>query len=195
MATKKSAAAQARGLSLNIGLNSVSAAHYGGWTGPLAACEFDAKDMGALATGRGMKATVLLTKDGTRTKVLGALRAAAKTLVQGDFFFLTYSGHGGQVPDVTGEERDKLDETWCLFDGQLIDDELYLELSRFNAGVRVLVFSDSCHSGTVTRARPPVGLTTPGRSKMMPPAVAIRTYNGHKKFYDDLQKSVEKASK
>ena len=89
MATKIAAAAKARGLSLNLGLNSVSGAHYGGWTGPLAACEFDAKDMGALATGRGMKATVLLSKDGTRAKVLGALRAAAKTLVKGDFFFLT----------------------------------------------------------------------------------------------------------
>ena len=70
MAAKIPAAGKARGLSLNIGLNSVSASHYGGWTGRLAACEFDAKDMAALATGRGMKATVLLTKDGTRAKVL-----------------------------------------------------------------------------------------------------------------------------
>ena len=38
------------------------------------------------------------------------------------------------MPDVTGEEDDKKDETWCLFDGQLIDDELYYELSRFAAG-------------------------------------------------------------
>ena len=76
-------------------------------------------------------------------------------LVSGDILLLTYSGHGGQIPDVTGEETDKLDETWCLYDGQLIDDEMYLELSRFAAGVRVLVFSDSCHSGTVVRAAPP----------------------------------------
>ena len=30
---------------------------------------------------------------------------------------------------MSGEEDDKLDETWCLFDGQLIDDELFLELA------------------------------------------------------------------
>jgi hypothetical protein len=195
MATKIPAAAKPRGLSLNIGLNSVSGTHYGGWTGPLAACEFDAKDMAALATGRGMKATLLLTKDGTRAKVLAALRAAAKTLVKGDFFFLTYSGHGGQVPDVSGEEADKLDETWCLFDGQLIDDELYLELGKFATGVRILVLSDSCHSGTVVRAGPPaIGVTTSElRSKMMPPSVAMRTYEAHQAFYDKLQRDVAKA--
>ena len=183
-----------KGFSLHIGLNSVSGSHYSGWAGPLAACEFDAKDMAALATGRGMKATVLLTKDGTRAKVLAELRVAAKTLVKGDFFFLTYSGHGGQVPNVSGEEADKLDETWCLYDGQLIDDELYLELSKFVAGVRILVLSDSCPSGTVVRAGPPVaGTPSAGRSKLMPPAVAMRTYKAHRAFYDRLQQDVAKA--
>jgi len=199
MATKTRAAKQTqkpRGVSLNIGLNSVSTAHYGGWSGDLAACEFDAKDMAALASGRGMKSTMLLTKNGTRAKVLAALRAAAKSLVRGDFFFLTFSGHGGQVPDVSGEEIDKLDETWCLYDGQLIDDELYLELGRFATGVRILVLSDSCHSGTVVRAGPPGSIPLPPemRSKMMPPSVAMRTYEAHKAFYDKLQRDVAKAS-
>ena len=195
MATKTPAAAKTRGLSLNIGLNSVSPAHYGGWSGDLAACEFDARDMAALATGRSMKATQLLTKQATRAKVLVALRAAAKALTKGDFFFLSYSGHGGQVPDVSGEEADKLDETWCLYDGQLIDDELYLELGRFATGVRILVLSDSCHSGTVVRAGPPaIGIVAPElRSKMMPPSVGMRTYEAHKAFYDKLQQDVAKA--
>jgi hypothetical protein len=127
MAKKSTARATsaARGLSLNIGLNAVSAAAYGGWDGPLAACEFDANDMAAIAKLKGMKPTVLLTKSATRANVLAGLRGAAKALKTGDFFLLTYSGHGGQVPDVTGEEADKQDETWCLYDGQLIDDELY----------------------------------------------------------------------
>ena len=194
MGTKSSAAAKPRGLSLNIGLNSVNPSHYGGWSGDLAACEFDAKDMAALATGRGIKATPLLTKNATRAKVLAALRAAAKALVKGDFFLLTYSGHGGQVPDVSGEEADKLDETWCLYDAQLIDDELYLELGKFAAGVRILVLSDSCHSGTVVRAGPPAGTALPPqmRSKMMPPSVAMRTYEAHKPFYDKLQQDAAK---
>jgi hypothetical protein len=188
-ARKKAAPRRARALSLHLGLDSVDAAHYGGWEGELTACERDAKDMAALARSRKMQSTVLLTKRATRNATLAALRAAARKLRSGDLFFLSYSGHGGQVPDVTGEEPDKQDETWCLYDGELIDDELYLELSRFPAGVRILVLSDSCHSGTVTRARP-----LPGRSRMMPPAVASRTYESHKRFYDQLQRDVAKAA-
>ena len=190
-----SSSSTAKGMSLHIGLNAVSPAAYGGWSGDLAACEFDAKDMAAIATSRGMKSTVLLTKKGTRAQTLAAMRKAAKALRKGDFFFLTYSGHGGQVPDVTGEEADKQDETWCLYDGQLIDDELYFELSRFAAGVRILVLSDSCHSGTVTRNMPPQfdGTKAIGRSKMMPISVGLRTYREHQKFYDTLQQNVAKA--
>ena len=196
MAKATSSATKPKALSLHIGLNAVSPAAYGGWSGELAACEFDAKDMAAIAKTQGMKSTVLLTRQGTRTKMLAAMRKAAKQLKKGDLFFLTYSGHGGQVPDVTGEELDKQDETWCLYDGQLIDDELYFELSHFAAGVRILVLSDSCHSGTVTRAVPPPLDRTKvtGRSKMMPPAVAMRTYREHQAFYNKLQHDVAKAA-
>ena len=121
-------------LSLHIGLNAVNAADYGGWDGPLAACEFDAYDMAAIAQAKAMKSTVLLTKKATRASVLAGMRSAAKTLKAGDLFFMSYSGHGGQVPDVSGDEPDKQDETWCLYDGQLIDDELYFELSGLLPG-------------------------------------------------------------
>ena len=193
---KKSAAAtkaSPKALSLHIGLNGVSAAAYGGWDGPLAACEFDANDMAAIARSKGMKPAVLLTKKGTRSNVLAGMRDAATALAAGDLFFLTYSGHGGQVPDVSGDEADKQDETWCLYDGQLIDDELYFELSKFKPGVRILVLSDSCHSGTVTRAPPPP--PPPGqRAKLMPAAVAMRVYREHQAFYDKLQLDVANAA-
>jgi hypothetical protein len=153
--TRPSAAVTARkakALSLHLGLNSVSADAYGGWDGPLSACEFDATDMAAIAKTKDMKTTVLRTKQATRARFLASVRAAATVLKKGDFFFLTFSGHGGQVRDTNGDEPDRKDETWCLYDGQLVDDELYIELSRFAEGVRILVLSDSCHSGTVTRA-------------------------------------------
>ena len=187
--------ARPKALSLHLGLNAVSGAAYEGWTGPLSACEFDAKDMAALATGKGMKPTVLLTKKATRAALLAGMRAAAKALKAGDFFFLTYSGHGGQVPDTNKDEPDRKDETWCLYAGQLIDDELYLELSRFAAGVRVLVLSDSCHSGSVTRARTPPPPPPGTRTKLMPEAVGQRVYAAHMAFYDQLQASVARQAK
>ena len=188
MATKTRATPKPRALSLHLGLNSVDPKHYAGWSGDLAACEFDADDMAAIARSQGMKPTVLMTRKATRAAMLAALRGAARTLKSGDFFLMSFSGHGGQVADVTGEEGDKLDETWCLYDGQLIDDELYAELANFAAGVRILVFSDSCHSGTVVRAAPPVaGLAPAERPRLMPPSVALRTYRENKDFYDTLQ--------
>jgi hypothetical protein len=194
-ARKTRDAAGPRALSIHIGLNGVSGAAYGGWEGPLAACEFDANDMAAIAKSKGMQSTVLLTKKATRANVLGALRSAAKTLRDGDLLFLTYSGHGGQVPDINGDEPDKRDETWCLYDGQVLDDELYLEYSRFAKGVRLLVLSDSCHSGTVARAPMPQLETVPHmRPKLMPESVAMRTYRDHQAFYDKIQRDVAAAA-
>ena len=192
----RSAAPQ--GVSLHLGLNLVDPAHYGGWSGELAACEFDANDMAAIARSQGMKPIVLLTKKATRAAVLRALTDAARTLKAGDLFFLSFSGHGGQVPDASGEEADKQDETWCLYDAQLIDDELYFALSRFAAGVRILVLSDSCHSGTVTRAGPlttaPLGVLPEQRPRLMPHSVALRTYRDHRGFYDKLQADLARAA-
>jgi hypothetical protein len=191
MATTSKSRVGTNALSLHIGLNSVNPADYEGWDGPLSACEFDANDMAALAKSRGIKPTVLLTKKASRANVLASMRGAAKALKSGGLFFLSYSGHGGQVPDIDNEEPDRKDETWCLFDGQLIDDELYFELSKFAASVRILVLSDSCHSGSVTRERPP----PPGmRPRLMPEGVARRVYAAHQAFYDKLQRDVEQAA-
>ena len=182
-------------LSLHLGLNGVSAAAYDGWDGPLSACEFDAHDMAALAKTQGMKPTVLITKKATRAALLAGMRAAAKALKAGDLFFMTYSGHGGQVPDTNGDEPDHKDETWCLYDGQLIDDELYFELSKFAPGVRILVLSDSCHSGTVAREMPPAPPPPGQRPRLMPDAIGRRVYAAHKAFYDKIQTDVAAAAR
>src|SRR5687768_3828393 len=111
----KSTKPKRKGIGIHIGLNSLDPDHYEGWTGDLSACEFDAKDMAAIAKSAGMTSTVLLTKQATRKRCLTALRAAAEALKSGDLLFLTFSGHGGQIKDVTGEEKDKKDETWCFW--------------------------------------------------------------------------------
>lgn len=145
---------EARGVALALGLNRVDPAHYGGWSGPLTGCEPDARDMHAIATAAGLASKTLLTSAATRQAVLAEIAGAATRVAAGGLFVLSYSGHGGQLPDANGDDpNDGMDETWCLFDGELLDDELHGALTAFAAGVRVLVFSDSCHSGTVLRMR------------------------------------------
>jgi hypothetical protein len=194
----------AKGLALAIGLNAVDPKHYEGWSGKLNACEADARDMGDIARSRNFKVQTLLTRRATRSEVLGGIAKACKALKSGDVFLLTYSGHGGQVPDRNNEEPDGQDETWCLYDGELIDDEVYAALGRFARGVRVLVFSDSCHSGTVTKAMfyaargaapgaAPAGAVGASgvRYRNMPREVALRTYRAHRAMYDKLQASIK----
>ena len=141
------------GVALALGLNSVDPSHYSGWEGKLNACEFDANLMESIANSRGFsQVTKLLTKKATRGNFFNELNKAAEQLKSGDLFVLSYSGHGGQLPDRDGDEVDNLDETWCLYDSQIIDDEMNKAWTQFKKGVRILVFSDSCHSGTVTKS-------------------------------------------
>lgn len=110
-------------------------------------------------------------------------------LEPGDLFVLSYYGHGSQRPDVSGDQPNLRDETWCLYDAHLTDDELYLALAAFKAGTRMLVLSDSCHSGTVGRqvsSDAPV-LSAGPVSRLMPAGIASRTYFANKDFYDSLQ--------
>lgn len=188
-----------KGHALAIGLNSVDPNHYSGWSGELLACEADARDMAAIAESRGFDVQRLLTKEATRRSVTKQIEDAAKILKAGDIFMLSYSGHGGQLPDLNDEEPDALDETWCLFDGELVDDEIYAALLKFPEGVRVLMFSDSCHSGTVAKVSivadfsgspvGPVGSETRPRFRMMPAEVALRTYRANRQQYDAILKN------
>lgn len=139
--------------SLHIGLNRVDPDQYGGWDGALAGCINDANDMKEIAESRGFTTEQLIDEQATIIAVRDKLKQYATELKDGDFFFLTYSGHGGQVPDVDGDEnKDHYDETWCLYDTELIDDSLYGALCAFEKGVRIFIMSDSCHSETVSRA-------------------------------------------
>jgi metacaspase-1 len=137
--------------SIHIGLNNVDPNAYNGWDGALSGCINDANDMHAIAVGLGYQSLLLTDSDATADRVIAEIGQTAADLQSGDIFFLSYSGHGGQVDDVNGDEEDALDETWVLWDRQLIDDELYALWGQFAAGVRIVVLSDSCHSGTVLR--------------------------------------------
>ena len=72
----------------------------------------------------------------------------------GDVVFVHYSGHGGRVRDVSGDEEDGYDSTLIPVDfkrsGQIIDDDILKMLVKpMRQGVNCTILVDACHSGTV----------------------------------------------
>lgn len=189
--------------SLHIGLNYVDPAHYNGWDGRLVACIKDSQDMQVLAHRAGYQSTVLNDKQATASRITSHITAVSENLRAGDTFLITYSGHGGQVPDTNGDERydrgpggtSRMDETWCTWDRQLIDDELHYLWSLFKRGVRILVLSDSCHSGTMARVFRDDGfyLAAVGsawRPRMMSNQRSAAVYKQNKALYEGIQSAV-----
>ncbi len=180
------ASAAPRGLSLHVGLNEISPAHYGGSNGRLEACINDAEEMEKLALAQGFKVlAVLRDSQGTRQAVKDTFTQAAKALKSGDIFFFSYSGHGSFVPDENGDEPDHADETWCLYDGMLIDDEVNLLWQAFAPGVRIFVLLDCCHSGSAIRdfLAAGGGAQPAKRARGLPKATAKKTWMTNRAMY------------
>lgn len=179
-----------KGLSIHIGLNKVDENYYGGWDGQLGGCINDANDMFDISTFQGFQATKLIDEQATRKAVLQAISQASEKLTKDDIFLLSYSGHGGQRQDYSHDEDDGMDETWCLFDGELLDDELMVLWKKLAAGVRVLVISDSCHSGSITKdPREEAKKYTDLSPRTMPQDVAERTAVAYRDSHGSLPRN------
>lgn len=138
-----------QGISIHIGVNRARADCCG--RGPLPEAENDARRMADIARKQDFDVMgPLLTAGATRKNVQRAMHTAAKALGNGDMLLLTYAGHGCRVYDrPPRDDRDRFDETWCLPDAQFTDDQLRQLLADFEDGVRILLISDSCHSGSL----------------------------------------------
>lgn len=183
----------AQGLTLNIGVNFIDAKHYGS-DGALKGCVNDAKAMHDLALGQGFKGQLLLNTDANRTNVIRAINQAAASLQAGDIFFISYSGHGSRIPDTNRDDEDGMDESWCLYDAQLIDDELAVFWSRFKEGVRILVVSDSCHSGTITKPGESDIVYSQQTPRFLPLEQMKKAWKDNEVFYKDLTASLPRSA-
>jgi len=91
----------------------------------------------------------------TKQNILSSMKRLVTGAQAGDMLFLSYSGHGTQVPDRTGEEADGMDEAIVPTDyestGRVItDDELYAYLVKpLPEGVLLTCIFDCCHAGTI----------------------------------------------
>lgn len=155
---------------LCIGVNNYPGTHM-----DLRGCVNDAQDWSAELSSRGFAVTTLLDAKATKTAMSKAFKAIVGGAKKGDVVVITFSGHGTYVPDLNGDEADGLDEGLCPYDlqtggGALLDDEIHAIFAARASGVRLVLVSDSCHSGTVTRlagADPDAGDDVP-RPRFMP---------------------------
>ncbi len=144
-----------KGYSLHIGLNNVDAKNYPG-VPALAAAVNDAVFWASFAEEQGYKGRSLHNEAATAEAVLDVLAGYASNMQSGDILLLTYAGHGSQLQNEKedGFDHERNDQTWCLYNRELLDDELFDAFRAFAEGTRIVVVSDSCHSGTMVRALP-----------------------------------------
>jgi hypothetical protein len=144
-----------------IGIN-----NYPGISNDLKGCVNDAQDWSALLQGMGFETSLILDAQATRTNVKTALQDLISTTNAGDVAVFTYSGHGTQVSDRSSDENDRYDEAICLYDGNVVDDDLRVILDGIHPQATLVVISDSCFSGSVTRIAP-----EPAMPRFISPAV------------------------
>jgi len=106
----------------------------------------------------GFDVTILTDKQNKISFVRSKMEEMVTNAKAGDVLFIQYSGHGTSKPDTDGDEIDGKDEALCLIsdDGNsitlLMDDEIRAIFDKLPAGVKLTFVSDSCFSGSVTRA-------------------------------------------
>ena len=161
---------------LCIGIN-----NYPGTNSDLAGCVNDANDWTALLTSLGFITKKLLDRQATKATILSEMTNIVSQAQKGDSIVFQYSGHGTFIPDEDGDEADQTDECLCPYDlrtkGVITDDQLFQLFNKKATGVRLVMISDSCHSGTVSRFVPTTSSSSArGRKeektkvKFLPPA-------------------------
>lgn len=155
-------------LSLHVGVNRLDPGAYAGFEGWLRGCENDATGMAALAVEQGYTTLGLLTERATRANFRALINQGAEKLLPGDWFFLSYAGHGTQF-DSPGSEYG-LREALCFFDGPLRETTFRGLLALFRPGVNIRVVLDCCYAAGFERATP----FGPRRPRSLPAEVAGR---------------------
>jgi len=138
--------------------------------------------------------TELTNDEATRDRVREELSALAKSTEVGAHVVVYFSGHGATLPDLNQDELGVLrDGAWFLYDGMLVDDELTEALTEFEEGVRVVLISDSCFTGTIVsdallnpREEEDPSTIDTRSSKLAPVDIGDRVYEAQKDFYDPI---------
>lgn len=154
---------------LCIGIN-----NYPGTENDLSGCVNDANDWAKELKGRGFDVKLLLDAVATKAAMISEMRKVIAAAKSKDVVVITFSGHGTWQPDDDDDEKDKRDEALCPYDlknGVLVDDDLFEVFDLRSTGVRLIMISDSCHSGTVAKYAPSIEGNKRGKIRYMPLAL------------------------
>lgn len=111
--------------------------------------------------------TILKNAEATKSAIVSEFEQLAARSGRGDVIYIHFSGHGQQMKDLDGDEKDGYDESWIPYDAfrkccesddgsmHLVDDEINALLDGLRQKVgdegRILVVVDACHSGGSSR--------------------------------------------
>lgn len=129
-----------------VGLTLVKPSSYGGWNGECPGCDVDARSLHNLFVTNGFTSRMMLNSEATWRNVRKAIIDSVKNMNTNSLLVVAMSGHGGQIKDDNGDEADGIDETICLWDGQVRDDEVLKMIHEFPKGIRLVLINDQCHS-------------------------------------------------
>ncbi len=127
--------------------------------------------IGRLLSEQGFKSeniTTLTNSAATKSEIMEELVNLRDKANRGDVVYIHFSGHGQQVTDLDGDEKDGYDEAWIPYDAKkkyeagvyegenhILDDELNLYLnglrSKLGASGKIVLVADACHSGSGSR--------------------------------------------
>jgi hypothetical protein len=190
---------------LCVGINQFKFLPQSSW---LQGCVNDAEDLsGLLGSAYGFppkEVVVLRGAKATKKNVMAELSQLVDKAVDGtaDHIVLTFSSHGTQIPDTSGDEPDRLDEAFACYDINnagdawdpdtvISDDELSAIFERLPDGVLMDVILDTCHSGTGLKS---LDLLPGRRPRFLPaptPKAVIASENSDVRTLRDMVKAAK----
>lgn len=149
----------------------------------LRGCVNDANDMEKLLKTllefQAQEIVKLTDAKATKTNIMKNLLKMVDGAKSGKYSHLVFSmsSHGTQVPDLSGDEPDRVDEAFCPYDlkdkgGEwdpkhiIVDDELRNLFIQLPEEVLLEVYLDTCHSGTGLKA---IDLIWDRQTRYIPP--------------------------
>jgi len=122
-------------------------------------CTKDGNNIQKLAKACGVQnVQVMYNEECTKENVAARIQIVGSQCQQDDFFIFYYSGHGTNMDDQNGDEKDGQDEAFCFVtpDGQISyescmrdDDFAACICNSVPDSAQVLILTDCCHSGTI----------------------------------------------